>query len=315
MAPTATTYPVEPGSLTREDALYLLSRPNLIGERVMKAMGDDMFPVATTLLAGRAQFVEGVIVITPNEAPIAADGVGDVAPGAEYPETTLFSGDSHTAESLKRGYKVKITDEALSRNPFGITNTLNAVFTFLGNGMKVDFERLCTAAVGSAPVPAYTASPWDTTKEDGLDQMAEDVVGAYEQILTLDKGFAPTRIVVTPAQWAKIARLLTKTKELNPLQTNLPLNPWDPSAYFVARRLPKAWQPTLVDPAYFGGIAHETIDSEGEYAAVGAVPLGFEVASWRDPGRKDTRWVQCRKTDSPYLWNPDAALTLTGTGL
>ena len=312
-----TTFPIEPGSLNFADALALLGDPSLIGEFIVKAMGDDMFPFSTALLRGRAAFKNGVAAVIPAAAPIAAEGVQQVAPGAEYPEVALFTREAKVIEALKRGYRAKITDESLSRDPMGITQALNDALVFLGNGVKVDFEQLATAAVADAPIPTFTGSQWSVGGEEGLAAMLTDVINAGNSMLQLRKGYTPQIIVVTMAQWAVLSPMLARSAGMTfgaPVTSGI-INPWDPTNYHVSADLPANWQPTIMDPNFFGGVAHEVIDSEGEYVQVGPMGSGFEVSSYRSADHRDTRFIQLRKTDVPYIWNPDAALKITGTGL
>lgn len=312
-----TTFPIAPGSLDKATALALFGDPALIGEFIVKAMGDDMFPLTNAILRGRASFSNGVAAIIPTAAPIAAEGVQEVAPGSEYPEVALFTRHAEALEALKRGYKAKITDEALTRDPLGITQAWNDALTFLGNGVKIDAEGLAAATIADATIPTFTGQAWSVGGEDGLVAMATDVINAGSSMLQLRKGYTPQIIVVTMAQWAVIGPMLARAAGMTfgGLTTSGIINPWDPSNYHVSADLPASWKPTIMDPNFFGGVAHETIDSEGEYAQVGAPGSGFEVTTFRDPTRRDTRWIQIRKTDVPYVWNEDAALQIEGTGL
>ncbi len=310
-----TTYPIKPGSLTAADARAFLDDPTLIGERIVAAMGPDSFPLSNHLLQGRASLSGGVALIQPADGMVATEGVRGVAPGTEYPEAALTRGKPEVVEALKSGLKKKVTDEALTRDRLDISTALNNVLNQLGNGVQRHFERLSAAALTGTAIPTYTGTAW-TRDQDGVLNLAHDLVDAYGRVSDLDKGFDPSVIAVTTTQWASITPLLALASgaDFGALVTDGSINPWTAASWFVSSKLPKGWVPTLIDPRYFGGVAHETIDSEGTYVQVGAPGSGFEVTRFREPGI-DARWIQVRKTDVPYIWNKDAAIAITGTGL
>ncbi|MDR2897027.1 MAG: hypothetical protein LBV30_10340 [Propionibacteriaceae bacterium] len=307
-----TTYPIQPGSLTADDARYVLADPTIIGDRIAKTLGDEWFPFTAALLKGREALSGGAGVVFARQPMTGTDKVAQVAAGGEYPISELHQSTPTPIFAVKAGTKARITDEALGRDRYGITAAINDALTFLGNGVRVNFEASSAKAVADAKIPNMKATAW--TGADALDAIFQTVLTAFDKMVALRKSYAPSMIAVTTLQWAKIGPVIARANGATyGTFPTIGIDPFNPASWFVSSDLPKTWQPTLIDPNLFGGVAHETVPAEG-YSQVGAVGEGFEVKTYREENR-DSRIIQVRKTDVPYIANPDAALAITDTGL
>ena len=110
-------YPEAPATvgsdLTTLQVHHLMKSPALLVKRAADLARQKF--IADFLLTGRYQAVGGAILYETGEEIFPADVAEKIAPGGEYPRTTMTSGELAAAKVEKWGQDSSVTDEAISR--------------------------------------------------------------------------------------------------------------------------------------------------------------------------------------------------------
>lgn len=300
----STAFPVPSSQLptvTAMEAAGFLKNPLLIARRLSELITENKL-MSHYLLSGRWQIVGGALLIESEVADEQANLETEVvAPGAEYPTTTLSEAERQMITAQKRGLTRTITDEAVTR--FAM-DPINKNLTGLANKVIRNWEAMCMSVIQSADLGTYTSDPWT----DG-DTIITAVETAKAKMIDLGKDFEPSVLVITNAQWAKIAKAI---KDMLPSNDDTIAKGGFPQtlglSWVRSQYLPKDWVPTLFDRDYFGGIGHETILSEG-YASIGG---GLAEVKRERPPKVDGTDITVRKTDVPIIRNADAGMKILG---
>ena len=298
------TYPISPSQLstvTAVEAAGFLKNPLLIARRLSELITENKL-MSHYLLSGRWQIVGGALMLESEVADEEADLATDVvAPGAEYPTESLSDAQRHLITAQKRGRKRTITDEGVTRSAM---NIVERNLTGLANKVIRNWEAVSMSVVQSADLGTITCDPWT----DG-DTIITAVETAKAEMTGLGKDYNPSVLVITDAQWAKVAAAI---KDMLPSNDDTIAKGGFPQtlglSWVRSQYLPKDWVPTLFDRDYFGGIAHEAILSEGY------VPIGNGLAEVKRERSKDVDGtdITVRKTDVPVIRNADAGLKILG---
>lgn len=300
------TYPVKhlEGTLTTEQIHSLLQNPRVIAKRVA-TLADQRF-IADYLLAGRFDAAGGGVFYETGEEIFASDSPEAVAPGAEYPKTVLTQGEIAAAKTVKWGLETDITDEKISREGISF---VNKALVRLANTVVRHVDTVAMAVVASKVTSTF-ASPatWTTT-----GAVARALLTAQAERADLGTGLELDTVLLEPADWAQIIGMLIDDKALpretgNIVQTGtLPVNAlgftWVTSPHYTGA-------PLLVDRDQLGGMADERLQSPG-YARAGAT--GVETKS--DRHKDDKYELRARRVTVPVVTEPQAGVTITGTGL
>ena len=116
------TYPPAAPSITGDNITIsrFLKDPTLIARR-LRTLAEQRF-IADVLLTGRFDATGGSIRYETGESIYADKAPEQVAPGAEYPLTSISDGTEQVAKTAKWGRDSEITDEAIARRKMDPVN-------------------------------------------------------------------------------------------------------------------------------------------------------------------------------------------------
>lgn len=294
---------VEDRNLTTEEIHILLSNPRVIARRIADITKQRY--VADYLLGQR--FVAqggGVFYETGAEVDVKSEPEA-VAPGAEYPNTTVSGGDIASASTVNWGQGIEVTDKQIAQEGMGYVNKRLRILSN-SNVRKVD--AVAMSVIASKVTSTSASSAWSTP-------------GAVVDILTnlslaraeLGTGLDLSTIVLNGGQYAKLmGRFLDAgafpREAGNPLSSGLPIEVY--GFTFLTTPHYKSTDPLFVDPQALGGMADEkNISPDFTQAA-----NGTEVKTYRPEGRDVYRLLSRRMT-VPVVLEPLAGVRITGTGL
>jgi hypothetical protein len=304
----AITYPPVAPTITG-DVLTIsrfLNNPTAVNRR-LRTLAENRF-IADRLLTGR---VEGSsILYETDESIYTADAPEIVAPGAQYPRTLAPTGTAATANPVKWGQEVPITDEevgrfrgqAVERNLQKIVNYL--VYTVDSTALAVISSMVTQSLAATANWNAGTANP------------ILDLLRAKALIRSLNKGYEPDVVACDDFAFAYIVGnlniLATMAREAGttvsqsgdlPVLAGLTIMP--------TPNLPTAGQAIVLDSQNLGSLGFERIPSP-EYQ--GDPANGVETLTRRNPLGNDEWLVRGRRPVVPFVQEPGAACKLTGLG-
>lgn len=304
----ALTYPPANPTLTN-DILTLsrfLNNPTAVNRR-LRTLAENRF-IADVLLSGR---VEGAsIVYETDESIYSSDAPEVVAPGAQYPRTLAPTGTAATANPVKWGQEIPITDEevgrlrgqAIERNLAKIVNYL--VFTVDSTALAV------IAAAVTQTLPASAA--WDAAGANPL----LDFLRCRAVVRAVNKGYDPDTVACDDFAYAYIVGnmnlLATMAREAG---TTVSMSGEIPiiagMRILPTPNLPTAGTAIVLDSRMLGSMGYERIPSP-EYQ--GDPASGVETLSRRNPLGNDEWLVRGRRPVVPFVQEAGSACKLTGIG-
>lgn len=249
----------------------------------------------------------GSIVYETGESIFADRDPRAVAPGAEYPLTTLSSGTVSLAKTSKWGEDAIVTDEAIARQQF---SPVERAMQKLVNTNVRFIDTLSVSAVSSAVTNGSAATAAFATAT--VANILDDVTKAKAAILGLNQGFEPDTVILNDVQYANVLSKFVQAG-IVPRETN-GLNP------ALTGTLPDVlgmrWLPTpnalastvlIVDSKQLGGMADENIGGPG-YSGQG--PSGIDGKAIRED--REDRWrLRARRVTVPVVLEPAAGYKLT----
>lgn len=301
------TYPVArpEGDITAQQIHLLLQNPRVIAKR-MATLADQKF-IADFLLTGRWKAQGGGIFYETGEQLFAADSSESVAPGSAYPKTVLTQGELAAAKTDKQGLATDITDEKISREGISF---VNKGLTRLANTVIRDVDSRAMAVITSKVTSTAAATAaWSTA--GAILETLESTAGTRADGTGIDL----ETIVLKPSKYAKVIGLLVNAGVLPREQGNIILSgnlPMDLLGYTWATS-PRytSDNPLFLDREQLGGMADEDLDSP-EFVKAGT--FNVETATERVKGQ-DKYEVRARRVVVPVVTEPNAGVTITGTGL
>ena len=305
-------YPEAPATvgsdLTTLQVHHLMKSPALLVKRAADLARQKF--IADFLLTGRYQAVGGAILYETGEEIFPADVAEKIAPGGEYPRTTMTSGELAAAKVEKWGQDSSVTDEAISRlNVSPVDKALRKVV----NGMIRQGDGAALGVIASQVTQSEAASATWTgaSAADAIVDTVLSVQAKYEEVND-DYSFSYDTVVLKPTQFAKIAAAFVKSNLVPRESQNFVLNGVIPDylgfTWTTSKHVPFS-DPILVDREQLGGIATENIQSPG-YSNL----EGIEVKSIRDEDTDSYR-VRGRRVFVPVVLEPRAGIRITGTGV
>jgi len=304
----AITYPPSAPTLTG-DVLAIsrfLNTPTAVSRR-LRTLAENRF-IADALLTGR---IEGSsILYETDESIYTQDAPEIVAPGAQYPRSLAPTGTAATANPVKWGEEIPITDEEVGRfRGQAVERNLQKIVNYLV--YTVDSTAL--ALISAAVTQSITAlANWNA----GGANMLLDLLRAKATILALNKGYEPNVVACDDFAFAYImgnlSLLGTMARESGttvsmsgdlPVLAGLTIMP--------TPNLPTAGQAIVVDTTALGAMGYERIPSP-EYQ--GDPANGIETMTRRDPAANDSWLVRGRRPVVPFVQEPGAACKITGIG-
>jgi hypothetical protein len=300
------TYPPAAPTLSGDTLTInrFLNNPTLVARR-LRTLLEQRF-IAARLLAGRYNVEGGAIKFETGESIYVIDDPRPVAPGAEYPLTTIPTGAAGVATVVKWGEDSEITDESIKRQG-GATVEKSLAKLANSNVRKVDSVAL-GAIASSVTQSAAAAAAWSTAT---AVQMLRDVALAKANIVALNQGYEPDTVVLDDIRYAYafaafLGAGLMPREAANPLATGV-FPEIDGMVWLPTPNLPTAGQVLVADSKSLGGIGRE--DLGGGYVTVNEV--GTEVKSMRED-KRDLFRVRARANVVPVVLEPAAAYKITG---
>lgn len=307
------TYPPAPPTLSG-DVLSInrfLSNPTLVARR-LRTLAEQRF-ISDALLTQRIAASGGSVLYETGETIYTDTAPQGVAPGAEYPLTTVSHGTASLAKTTKWGSDVEVTDEAISRQ---LINPVERAFEKLVNHMVKTVDSVAMSAINSA-VTQNTAciAPWNGS--GSTPQILRDVVRAKANIDKLNQGYAPDTLVVDDTTYANflsdpgIANLLPRETSTTPVQTG---------SYLVIAGLRVLVSPhvsgggtssaiaLVLDSRALGAMADENLGGPGYVSTNG---VGVQAKTIRQD-EADKWLLRSRRVTVPIVLEPAAAWKITG---
>ncbi|VFA94767.1 hypothetical protein [Nocardia farcinica] len=303
------TYPPAAPSITGDNITIsrFLKDPTLIARR-LRTLAEQRF-IADVLLTGRFDATGGSIRYETGESIYADKAPEQVAPGAEYPLTSISDGTEQVAKTAKWGRDSEITDEAIARRKM---DPVNRALVKQVNQMVKTVDSIALAAIASQVTQTTAASAsWSS----GSATILRDVLKAVAQIRALNEGFEPDTIVVDDMTWAmvmsddKIAQLLKREDGLAPIYTG-DFPQIAGLRFLPTPNLPVTGAAIVADTTQLGGMADEKLGGPGYVSAGGSIP-GVEVKTIRDD-ENDKYRLRSRRVTVPVVLEPRAAWKITG---
>jgi hypothetical protein len=287
-----------------------LANPTLVARR-LRTLLEQRF-IADALLTQRFNVVGGAVQYETGEPLFSNDAPKQVAPGSEYPLTSIPSGAVSLAKTSKWGQDTPVTDEAIKRQNF---NPVQRALTKLANQNVKTVDGVALSAIASAVSQTSAATAGWTTATAA--QIFKDVAIVKANVAALNQGYDLDTVVVSDLAWANAFSAFVNAGYFaredpanNPVITGaFPV--LNGLRWLVTPNLPTAQTALILDSTQLGGMADEDLGGPG-YARVGGV--GVEVKSIRD--EKKDRWLlRARRVTVPVVLEPAAAWKITGLGV
>lgn len=299
------TYPPAAPTITGdvEQISRFLNSPTLVARR-LRTLLEQRF-IGDVLLSSRAPVEGGAILYEQNETIFTDRAVEAVAPGSEYPVTTVSTGPAQIAKVIKWGQDTFVTDEAVRRQRFAPVDRalLKLVNTLVKQADSVSLSLIASSV--SQTISA--AATWSTA---GSATILRDVMRARAQIASLNQGYSPDTLVVDDVTFAYVASDPTIVQALRREDGASPVYTGAFPIIAGLRVLPTPNLPAagawVLDSTMLGGIANEALG--GGYVDAGN---GVESKTMRDDDNDQWR-LRARRVFVPYVNEPNAAVKITG---
>ncbi|MDG3012152.1 DUF2184 domain-containing protein [Rhodococcus sp. D2-41] len=303
------SYPPQPPVLTGDvlSANRFMASPTLI-LRQLRTIAQQRF-VGDMLLSSRFQVSGGAVLYEQNENIYSDRSPQAVAPGAEYPLTTIGTGPAQLAKVDKWGQDSLITDESIKRAAF---DPINRALTKQVNQLVKTIDGFTMSAIASQVTQTMdaTGGAGSGNWTAGTPKILADVLKAVATIRALNQGYEPDTVVVDDLTWAavmsddKIANLLPRENGSAPVQTgDFPVVAG--LRWLRTPNLPVGGKALVLDSRVLGGMADEQLGGPGYVTSDGAA--GIEVKTMRDDENDQWR-IRARRVTVPVITEPNAAI-------
>lgn len=296
-----TTYP--PGFASLSGDILTISRfldsPTLV-QRALRTLTEQQF-VGEKLLTARVTPGGGAVLYEQNESIFAdrtaTTGLESIAPGDEFPVSTVGTGPGAIATVKKRGLDAYVTLEAIIRLRM---NPVDRALTKLGNSVVNDVDSLALAAIVAAITQTQAATAaWGGASSNVL----LDIATAEATIANLKQGYQPDSLLVSNTKAASlladknVAALLRRETTDNPIYQGLNwvgnlagLTVWKTANH------PAPSTALVLDSKVLGGMADERpFFTDTEYE------------------KKRERWrLRAGRSTTPWVSEPGALVQITG---
>lgn len=301
------TYPA-PAPNISGDVLTIstfLKNPSLVARRI-RELASERF-ISDAILTGRYEVVGGAIQYQQGESLYSDRAPQSIAPGGEYPLTSIGGGQSQIAKTEKWGQDSLVTDEAIVRQKM---DPVDRGMKKQVNQMVKTVDSIALAAINSQVTQTLPATAaWDTSGATIL----RDVLTAVAKITALNEGFSPDTLVVDDLTYAivasdeKIASLRAREDKSNPVYTGeFPII--GPCRVLPTSNFGMSKTALILDSTQLGGMADEKLGGPGYHSAGG---VGVEAKTIRD--EDNDQWkIRARRVTVPVVVEPSAAYKITG---
>lgn len=285
-----------------------LSSPAAVARR-LRTIADQRF-LAEVILTGRIEASGGAIAYDQSETIYSDRVPTPVSPGGEYERALAVGGVAALAKVTKYGQDIRLTDEAIGRQPASSTQR---VLTKLVNRAVNYIDTISLAAIAAAVTQTQSATAaWSAATADPF----LDVMLAVAQVEDLAEGYDVDTIVTTSTLYARLVanqkvisglrrestNTVTETGEVSQI-AGLVLRP------VPANRMPAGVSAMVLDSQQLGSLGYENIPSP-EYTG----NPRDDIQTWvrRDGNATDSWLVRGRRPVVPIVQEPNAAVKLTG---
>ncbi|PQM44670.1 hypothetical protein C1Y40_05166 [Mycobacterium talmoniae] len=320
--------PFPTGNLATQD-IYSISRylndPTMV-LRALRTIADQIF-VGNKVLTGQFYTDSGAIIYEQIETIFADRVPQSVAPGAEYPMSSVATGPAQIADVVKWGLDTEITDEAIARQNFDV---LSRAFIKIVNSMVQQVDSVIMSAVVGAISQTQAASKaWNGSA--GTPNILRDVLLAEEQMRALKQGYNADTVLCDLNTFATAIsdptlQLLLPREDFGQGVRSMPVFE---GIGFEAKIAGKTWLSTpnlpsgtgsyaaVIDTKVFGAMVDERLPAPGY---VGSQSDGsadddgrsmIQVKTMRED--KLDKWrIRARRVTTPIVIEPLAAVHITG---
>lgn len=291
------TYP--PAAPTISGDIETISRflntPTLV-QRALRSLAENAF-IADTILSNTVAASGGAILYEQSESIFADQVPNAVAPGAEFPLSTVGTGPAVLAAVQKWGMDTLVTDEAIMRM---FRNPVDRALQKLSNSIVKQVDSVAMTAISTAVTQTSAAAAlWSTSTT-----LVREIAAAVAGIVDLNQGYDPDTIVLSRTA----AAYLTSNDKVLSL---LPRENWNSSSgpvftgyltrllgldVLTTPNLPVNTVALVLDRKVLGGMANE-------------VPLTSRSIRQEE----NERWrLRAKRVVVPFVQEPNAAWKITG---
>jgi hypothetical protein len=273
--------------------------------RRLRTLAEQRY-ISDRLLTGRETTNSGSVTYETGETIFTDDNPRGVAPGSDYPLTTVSTGTVSTANTVNWGQDVEVTDVSIARRQMSPVN--RALLKLVNQNVKY-VDSITLSAIASAVTQnTAAAASWNTATGA---QMLKDVLKAKANILALNQGYDPDVVVLDDLTFANafaafLSAGLLPRETANPLASGV----WpviDGMTFLSSPNLPTAGVVMVADTDVLGSMVDE--DLGGGYQSRG--PAGVEGKSIRDD-KHDSWFLRARRVTVPIIQEPAAGWKITG---
>jgi hypothetical protein len=307
-----TTYPPAAPTIAADVVTInrFLQNPTLVARRLRTILQQRY--IADAILTGRFRVNGGAIQYETGETIFTADDPRAVAPGGEYPLTSVGSGTASIAKSVKWGQDALVTDEAVKRLQM---DPVNRALLKLANQNVKFVDAIALSAIASAVTNATAAAAaWAGAT---AEQMLLDVELAAANIVAQNQGYDPNTVVLDDIRYARaMAKFMAagylprENVAQNPILTG-DFPEVGGRIWMRTPNIPIANTVLVLDRDQLGGMADEELGGPGYVSAAGPGTAPVEVKSIRDDENDQYR-LRARRTPVPVVVEPAAAWKITG---
>lgn len=320
--------PFPTGNLANQD-VYSISRylndPTMV-LRALRTIADQIF-VGNKVLTGQYYTDSGAIIYEQIETIFADRVPQSVAPGAEYPLSSVATGPAQLANVVKWGLDTEITDEAIARQNFDV---LSRAFIKIVNSMVQQVDSVIMSAVVAAISQTQAASgKWDGSTSGVTPNILRDVLLAEEQMRALKQGYNADTVLCDLQTFATAIsdptlQLLLPREDMGQGVRSMPVFE---GIGFQAKIAGKTWLSTpnlpstpycaVLDTKVLGAMVDERLPAPGY---VGSQSDGsadddgrsmIQVKTMRED--KNDKWrIRARRVTTPVVIEPLAGVEITG---
>ena len=304
-------YPLTPSQYTKaskESLLAFIKNPAMVARRLAEILSAQEF-LSFFLLQMQGLQVQGGAIAIPRDEKIRTDrGTRTVAPGAEYPLTTMSEEQYEFYQTLKEGLATEVTDEKIGRS---LRQPIDDAILFLKTEHVFTQDDAAMAVIKSTVQNDLTATGmWGDAKVMWKD--AERVQMAVRKMrlgFDIDTAVLPGDLYA--AMKPELIEIMGKDGGLAATSDF----PTIAGITWVPDITGSIDAPLFTDRARLGGIAYEEIPSP-EYVKVGTPnqqggQTHVELQTRRAPG-SDKTIIQTRNAIVPVVVNPEAGMWIEG---
>lgn len=306
-------FPAGPARVTQDgtaiEVHQFLKYPELITKSVQE-LTDHGF-IADFILQGRYNAVGGSILYETGEEIFAVDAPEAVAPGAEFPATSMTTGQLKSARTTKWGLDSPVTDESISRMLF---SPVDKAIQKLANSVIRHVDSVALGVIASQVQATVAATaPWEGDAKAIIKSVMVGIARRERELV--GQAFDFNTVILDPVQHAIIVSELLNSGQLrdtgaNAIGTGEAVNILG-KTWVTSPHVPFS-DPFVVDRNQLGGMAEENIESPG-YSRTGD-GVGVETKAIRDD-KRELYDLRARRVTVPVILEPSAGFRIINTGL